>query len=315
MITIKEEQHKRALGSSRDVPEEPPAFPIRLSAVGITNKTLWIHLPQGTLPFDCSLQVDLPASARGIHMSRMENAISLLHGRSFPDIRAYASCLAGSVIKTQSGTRARVELSGRLPIETHTKVTDNMSIDMIEVGTVVEALSEGEQVTMLPTLTVGVYHMTACPCTQVYVEQLFQRGSHNQLPLFTHTQRSFTSLSIEDRDNVISYDELIGCLNAALHATQDLLKRPDEAEIVLRVHQDPQFAEDSVREVAKRAGICFGRRLNPSTRLKINSLSMESIHIHDVRCELDTTMGHVLDILRGQEDAQEACPNPNLATS
>ncbi len=299
MIIIDKEQHERALGSSRDVPEESPSFPIRLSAVGITNKTLWIQLPQGTLPFDCSLQVDLPASARGIHMSRMENAISSLHGRSFPDIRAYASSLACSVLDTQSGTRAKVELSGQLPVETRTRVTNNMSIDMIEVGTVVDAWMERERIMMLPTLTVGMYHMTACPCTQVYAEHLFQRRP-DPLPLFTHTQRSLTSLSIEDGNDVVSYDELVGCLNTALHATQDLLKRPDEAEIVLRVHQNPQFAEDSVREVAKRAGIYFGKRLSASTRLRISSLSMESIHIHDVRCELDTTMGHVLDVLKGQ---------------
>ena len=87
---ISSEDHQRVLELGRDVPDEVPAFQIPLSEVGISGKTLWISLPEGRLPFDAEVCVDLPGQARGIHMSRIEEAISQLYYKPFPDIRAYA---------------------------------------------------------------------------------------------------------------------------------------------------------------------------------------------------------------------------------
>ena len=81
-----------------------------------------------------------------------------------------------------------------------------------------------------------------------------------------------------------------------LHVSQDLLKRPDETELVLKAHRRPQFAEDTVREVAKAAGNKFKDTLPPDTEIQVKTLSLESIHIHDVECYLDTRLGEILAI-------------------
>jgi len=80
-----------------------------------------------------------------------------------------------------------------------------------------------------------------------------------------------------------SFGEILECLESALHVTQDLLKRPDEAEIVLKAQHFPRFAEDTAREIAKETGKRFGRKLPASTEVIIESLSLESIHIHNVQ--------------------------------
>ncbi len=291
LITL--EQHEMALKKGIDVPNQEPLFPIGLDQVGITNKQVWIHVPSGHLTFDCSIVVDLPACRRGIHMSRMEEAISALHHREFGDVSEYGVELARRVLDKQDGTRVQIEISGAVPVETVTRVSKRVSIDKIDMAARV-VLDKGQHDPKVMRRA-AIYHITACPCTQVYADNLFDDGS-GMLPTVTHSQRSRTSLGIEAYENV-SFEQIVACLKRGLHATQDLLKRPDEAEMVLQAHQSPQFAEDAVRAVAREAGISFGKAMPLDTHIEIESLSYESIHIHDVKCCLRTTLGDILDII------------------
>jgi GTP cyclohydrolase FolE2 len=102
---------------------------------------------------------------------------------------------------------------------------------------------------------------------------------------------------VEGHGESPSFEEILECLESTLHVTQDLLKRPDEAEIVLKAHRFPQFAEDVVREIAKEVGKRFVRKLPDATEVIIESLSLESIHTHNVRCILRTTLKKILDAI------------------
>ena len=62
----------------------------------------------------------------------------------------------------------------------------------------------------------------------------------------------------------------------------------------LKAHRNPQFAEDTVREIARAAGEKLNDILPPETRVLVKTLSLESIHIHDVECCLDTKLGEIL---------------------
>ncbi len=286
-------EHQRVLAVSGDVPEERPAFALPLSEVGISGKTVWVSLPQGTLPFAAAMHVDLAAERRGIHMSRLEEAMTALHQRQFADLRGYGLELARMMLDRQQASRGAVMLRGKLPLLRQTLMSGRTSLDTIEISARVEMAGEGSAVREEVVVGAGIYHITACPCTQAYNRVLFgERAGESPQP--THSQRSFTTLAMAAHGGEPAYDELVDCLATALHATQDLLKRPDEAEIVLQSHLRPQFAEDAVREVARAAGRCFGSRLPPTSTVAIESLSLESIHIHDVRCRLDTTLGAIL---------------------
>jgi len=50
--------------------------------------------------------------------------------------------------------------------------------------------------------------------------------------------------------------------------------------------------------VARAAGEKFKNTLPPETQVQGHSLSLESIHIHDVECSLDTTLGDILATLQ-----------------
>ena len=289
------EEHARTLASTHDVPEEAPEFQIELTSVGISGKTVWVGLPRGRLPFDAKIETNLPAGYRGIHMSRIEEAISSINDKPFDDICSYSKDLARMVLARQNGNLVIVRLRGKIPIKRETMVSGHTSMDTAEIEALTEATMQGGGLKFKTMAGVTASHMTACPCTQVYNQDLFKIEG-GALPLMTHSQRSLTRLLVErSADNIPSYDDLLECLESALHVTQDLLKRPDEAEIVIKAHLRPQFAEDAVRQTAKEVGIRLGDMLPGSTDVTIESTSLESIHIHDVCCCLKTTLREIID--------------------
>ncbi len=294
---ISSESHRHALDAGSDVPAEKPRFEAGLDAVGICNKKVWVLLPQGRICFEAEITVDLPSGLRGIHMSRMEQAVTELYDKEFRDLRQYAERLAASVLELQDGTRSRVELRGFIPHLWKTAASSRVSIDSVEISATSRAKRAGGHLSRSSSIGLRVNHITACPCTQVYSRAIFGENA-SSAPMPTHSQRSSTLIRVHDSNSTLSYHDLLDTLTNALTVTQDLLKRPDEAEIVLRAHNRPQFAEDAVREVAALFGKRFASRLPENSEIIIESISLESIHTHNVVCRMKTTAGRLLELLQ-----------------
>ena len=280
---FKDEYHKEVLNKSADVPEMTPDFPIELSEVGISEKTVWINLPYGRIPFEVEITTNLSGDFKGIHMSRIEKIIADLYEKDFNDIKEYGFILAKTVLDNQNGTQAKVFLNGKVPYISKTLISKKDSIDNIELTYEVIYKKESHNL-YVSKLGLKVFHITACPCTQEYNKALFKEGNNKLLP--THSQRCITSLVIEDKRGCITYDDLLNCFKGPLHLIQDLLKRPDEAELVLACHNRPQFAEDVVRQLAFEITKRLKDKITDDAIIEISSKSFESIHIHNVICRL-----------------------------
>ncbi len=294
--SISPQDHARVLAEGLDIPQQQPSFALPLPEVGICGKTVWVRLPEGLIPFSARLEVNLAAEVRGIHMSRMEEVVAALYDREFADLREYGLHLGQEMMARQGACSGRVRLTGQLPLIRTAKVSGRQSVDSIVVSLDLKLAGQGQELQSVAALGVGVAHITACPCTQAYNQTLFRKEGE-ECPLPTHSQRSQTTLSLQSRGFSPSIAELLACLESALHVTQDLLKRTDEAQLVYTSHSLPQFAEDAVREVARQAGEQFGKTLPPETLVVIESLSLESIHIHDVCCRLETTLSEIVNHL------------------
>ena len=299
---IPEDKHRQVLGRCIDVPEETPSFPLPLKKVGISDKTVWVSLIDnkgGHLPFTAKILLNLDANKRGIHMSRIEQVITALHDMEFASLPEYGRLLVSNILNRQNTRCVSLELTGQLPLIQQAPVSRLNSIDAIEVSfkAVLAKNDAGER--LRTEAGVGVYHLTACPCTLAYNKVLFDRFN-DPWPQATHSQRSITQLLVSPPNDgqLPTYRELTDILVTVLHISRDLLKRPDETELVLKAHRRPQFAEDTVREVARSAGEAFRDTLPPETRIKVHSLSQESIHIHNVECALDTSLGDILATLQ-----------------
>jgi GTP cyclohydrolase-4 len=88
---------------------------------------------------------------------------------------------------------------------------------------------------------------------------------------------------------------MVTLVEASMSApTFELLKRGDEARLVLQAHESPRFVEDVVREVLARAKKAYDH-LPDDTVITVKSEAQESIHKHNAFAERVTTLGDLQD--------------------
>lgn len=305
MTFFSEAEHRKALDQGDDVPEQVPRCPLYIKEVGISNKTVWVQLPEGRLPFSLDLSVDLPARRRGIHMSRLEEIFSDLAREAFADLPIFAEQVCRRAAMCQNADAARVELTGKLPVNQETPVSKKSSHDTLTISAVVSLVRQDGLISIKRRLGMAVQHMTACPCTQAYSAAALA-PPEQACPLPTHSQRSTTSLAVETGGKLPSHHVLHDCLCQSLHVNRDLLKRTDEAEFVFQVHRHPQFAEDVVRECAFAAAARLDGQLSDDSLITVESTSLESIHLHDVHCRLNASIRDIR-LASGESGASRQC--------
>ena len=110
-----------------------------------------------------------------------------------------------------------------------------------------------------------------------------------------HNQRNIGTLMIEipSDDHSVDADDLIRIVEDSFSSpTFSILKRKDEAELVLNAHKKPKFVEDVVRDML---GHILRRYPDfPDDVVVIaRSESEESIHKHNAFAERVTTLGEL----------------------
>jgi GTP cyclohydrolase-4 len=115
-----------------------------------------------------------------------------------------------------------------------------------------------------------------------------------QIPMMSHNQRNVATLMLEvPEDEEVEANDMIDLVEAQLSApTKELLKRRDEAELVLLAHTNPKFVEDIVRDILD-AVVRQYPRLPDETTVIVRSESKESIHKHNAFAERVTTLGEL----------------------
>jgi GTP cyclohydrolase-4 len=153
---------------------------------------------------------------------------------------------------------------------------------------------------LMKLVGVEVQGMTACPCAMETVKQkLLRRHPElkrlpDDLPTISHNQRNRTTLMIEVPEQVdIEADDLVEIVESSLSSpTYGILKREDEANVVMRAHENPKFVEDVVRDILGKLLTKY-RHLDDSVHVTVRSESEESIHKHNAFAERVTTLGEL----------------------
>ena len=116
----------------------------------------------------------------------------------------------------------------------------------------------------------------------------------NEWPVITHNQRNVCTVIMTTDDSVsIEADELIDIVNDSFSSpTFEVLKRDDEATVVINAHKNPRFVEDMVRAVLTKIVNRYSG-LSDDTLVTVKSESEESIHKHNAFAERTATMGEL----------------------
>ena len=116
------------------------------------------------------------------------------------------------------------------------------------------------------------------------------------IPKPTHMQRGLATILIEvPHKFTIDVMELIDIARKAVSApTYELLKKEDEAKLIINALNKPRFTEDVVRHMARGVIEKFSK-LPAETRIYLEYRSFESIHSHDLIAKLRTTLGALIE--------------------
>ena len=315
-----------------DVQAGSPDIKINLTRVGVKNvkKLVEVARAGGKRPVilisDFHIFVDLPSDIKGANLSRnfeamyevLEEAIST----PIYEVEELCSEVARRLLLLHEyASTAEVGMKSEYMLKRKTPV---MKISCQEPATIfAEARAfraHNKGVRIKKIIGAEIVGMTTCPCAQELmrdkvVEELTKIGVAkkemdaflNAIPLATHNQRGRGIISIEVEDNVkVSMIEIIKIIERSMSAkTYELLKRPDEAEVVEIAHKKPMFVEDCVREMAKRVVETF-KELPDDSIINIKQINEESIHQHDAVAERIASLGDLRRELKaGEIEANE----------
>jgi len=259
--------------------------PILVQREGI-NGTL-----NNTLNCSIDIFVDLPGSQKGSHMSRNVEVLNEIVDESVKNpIKAIEDVAADICKKLLVHHEYAKEGEVSIEAEYFRASKTPLGKDTFESYTLLAGghIERDGQLTKM--VGVEVIGMTACPCGQQTVTEMLEIES--QHPVMTHNQRNVCTLMVYMPENVsVEADDLIDIVEASFSSpTYELLKRPDEGQVIINAHNNTRFVEDVVRAVLMNFVNKF-TDLPDEVYIDVISDSEESIHKHDAFAEREATLG------------------------
>ncbi|MFB3766377.1 MAG: GTP cyclohydrolase MptA [Methanotrichaceae archaeon] len=294
-----------------------PDFPINLTRVGVTGVKKLVKVERGgderpiVLISSFEVFVDLPSDRKGANLSRNFEVIDevLEEEINLPvyEIEELCGKIAKRLLERHEyATRAEVKMKSEYIVRRQTPFTKVTCQEVVDIFAEATALA-GPPVHVKKSVGAEVLGTTACPCAQEIIRdqvrhELAKFGIEpenaiqiaDKIPVATHNQRGRGSISIEVHDRrCVSIDRIIRIIEESMSSkVYGLLKRPDEAVVVARAHNNPKFVEDCVRTMAQRVVQAFVD-LPDDAAVTMKQINEESIHQHNAFAERTATMGEL----------------------
>jgi GTP cyclohydrolase-4 len=307
-----------------DVQARRPTTHVSLSRVGVTGvrKVIRFGPAQAEQLFSAELEcfVDLNPRQKGAHMSRFEETIEeaieeVVLGESFK-AETLAAHVAERVRERQDSLRAEVTIEAHYPENKPAPVSGLQTQQMYTLFGSAVASPRGTR----RLVGVQAQGMTACPCAQEMLtdrarERLVGDGFTDDeierifehVPVATHNQRGLGTLyvgCVEGCDVQVHAERLLRIVEESMSSEiYELMKRPDEAEVVEKAHRRPRFVEDCVREMIRMAVDEFAD-FGDDTFVMARQENLETIHQHNVVAERHGLLGELSHELASDEHVQ-----------
>jgi len=277
----------------------------KLTRVGITGlvKPVVVHRhgEDHHLTAEIDVFVDLPSTQRGSHMSRNVEVITEMIEDSLKKKVKSLEHLAANICKKlldrhDYASYAEVRMTADYFLERKT-VSGKKSVEPYKLmAKATSTRGNG----LMKQVGVQVMGMTACPCAmetvahELSLDKPELKRIRAKVPMITHNQRNRTTLMIEVPEHVdVEADDLVDIVESSQSSpTYGILKRSDEAAVVLRAHKNPKFVEDVVRDILGKLLKKYAK-LDDSVHVTVRSESEESIHKHNAFAERITTLGEL----------------------
>lgn len=300
-----------------DIQATVPDYPINLTRVGVTGVKKLVKVERGgderpiVLISNFEVFVDLPSDRKGANLSRnfevIDEVLEEAINRPVYEIEELCGEIAKRLLaRHEYATRAEVKMKSEYIVRRQTPYTKVTCQEVVDIFA--EAVAKaGPSGYVKKSVGAEVLGTTACPCAQEIIrdqvkQELARLGIKSEdasqiaetIPMATHNQRGRGSISIGVRDRrCVSIDKIIRIIEESMSSkVYGLLKRPDEAVVVARAHNNPKFVEDCVRTMAQKVVEAFVD-LPDDAAVTLKQINEESIHQHNAFAERTATMGEL----------------------
>ena len=247
-----------------DIQSEKPQNEIELEKVGVEGLKKYVIIKRSDKNYPVVATINsyitLPSNLRGAHMSRFAESVEEIPPEA-TSIEDLAEQISKNAFK-KLGFHCFTQIFGELPYE-RTRPSGEKEISVAKMFAWYSTESNQKRV------GVSVNGVLACPCSKELCNGL------------THNQRGTLRVEIDISNGNIELLDVIEICNQSFSSpTFSLLKRPEEKEVVERIHHNPKFVEDVVRQCVQLLKEKYSKRF-----CKAKCVSFESIHDHNVCSE------------------------------
>lgn len=250
--------------------------------------------------------VDLPSDRKGSDLSRnaeiLAEIVDETATRPTESLENACASIATELLRRHAyATDASVEAEAEYFLRTGISEAKRSFEDYTLLAEARAVRGPGGKATLRRAVGAEAVGMTACPCAmescrQRLIEEHPALASPEfaDLPMISHNQRNRTRLVFElEPDGEAEAEEIVAAIEAAQSSpTYAILKRGDEAEVVLRAHRHPKFVEDVLRDLLASLPSRFPR-LADATGVRARTISEESIHKYNVEAAHAVTLGEL----------------------
>lgn len=275
----------------------------RLTRVGVTEVKKQVSVRRGGVQgcLNCVIDVfvDLPSTQRGSHLSRNLEVIEEVLESSVSAPVAGLEVLAADICKLlleKHGYASYAEVSLKADyFMDRRNPSGRRTREYFKLMAKASSKRGNGLHKMIGAQAIG---MTACPCAMETVRETVKGNvqMEGELPTISHNQRNLATLMIEVPEAYdVEANDLVEIIEASFSSpTYEILKRGDEAAVVINAHRNPKFVEDVVRDILSKVLAKYAE-LPDDVVVTARSESEESIHKHNAFAERVTTMGELRD--------------------
>jgi len=283
---------------------------LSLRQVGVTGIKKPLHVRRAgrviTLSASFRVVVDLPSTRKGSDLSRnaelLAEVVDRTAHRPVASLEEACSTIARELlVRHPSASESRVVASADYFLPRGIDPSRESLEDFRLFAEARASRGAAGRVSVARSIGAEAVGMTACPCAmETCREQLAKefpdlaRRELDRLPMISHNQRNRTRLTMDLPEGAdVEADRLIEAIEGAQSSpTFAILKRGDEAKVVIAAHRNPKFVEDVLRDLLASLPKLFPK-LPDTTGLRAETTSEESIHKYDVVAEHRTTLGEL----------------------
>ncbi len=288
----------------------PSAGGLELRHVGIESIRKPLNVERAgrvlTLTVTFGITVDLPASRKGSDLSRNAELLAEIVDRTathpVPSLESACSDIARELLTRHPyAQRSTVRASAVYFLPRGFTADRSTLEDYLLLAEARAVRTDGAPPELTRSIGAEAVGMTACPCAMETARDLLRTeypllgdAGLASLPIVTHNQRNRTRLTFDLPEGTeMEADQILAAIEAAQSSpTFAILKRGDEARVVLQAHRRPKFVEDVTRDLLASLPERFPG-LPDSVGVRVATTSEESIHKYDVVASHTTTMGEL----------------------